>query len=187
MRRLRASGVVLGRDLARDNDAADAVGAEVGFSSRLSLRPFACRAIGAENEEEEGCSDNEDSRDNERDSPCLMWLKAILKEGIIHSWHNEIGDTTTEITESTSQGIGSSNDILVEKSSRPHLAGHKAATKNANEEPERIKTRDIEYGAGEEGGNGSSQETAGKGHARTKVITARPCNKTNDETGLCIS
>src|SRR6266699_2295130 len=99
MRRLRASGVVLGRDLARDNDATDAVSAEVSFGSRLSLRPFARRAIGAENEEEEGCGDNEDSRDNEGDSPCLVWLKAILEEGIIHSWHNEIGDTTTEITE----------------------------------------------------------------------------------------
>ena len=62
---------------------------------------------------------------------------------VIYGRHHEVRDATTRVTPATDQRIRRANDVSVEEASSPHLAGHKCASENTNEEPDGIQTSGI--------------------------------------------
>ena len=64
----------------------------------------------------------------------------VLDERVEDSWHDEVCDSTTCVTPSTGQRVGSSDDILVKETSRPNLARHEGTTEDTNEESDGVET-----------------------------------------------
>jgi len=68
-------GILFLRNLARDVDdvAADAVVGEVMLRGEVALGPFARRGVGADEEHGDGCSGDDNERDDEGNAPGDMW------------------------------------------------------------------------------------------------------------------
>ena len=60
----------------------------------------------------------------------------IVYQWVEDSRHNKVGNPTTGISPSTSQGVCSTNNVLVEEASGPNLARDEGTTKDADEETE---------------------------------------------------
>jgi hypothetical protein len=58
---------------------------------------------------------------------CYLEARVVSDRSDLHS--------TTGVSPSSSESIGSTNDILVKEPSTPYLARHKCGTENTNEEP----------------------------------------------------
>jgi len=106
-----------------DGTLADAVGTEVGLSCLLAFRPLASRAV--VRKEEHKCSSryNEDTWNDKGDSPCSVRSQATLDKAVENGRHGEVGDTASRVAKTTSDGISGADDVLVEESSAPYLAG----------------------------------------------------------------
>lgn len=79
-----------------------------------------------------------------------------MDEGVIHCRHDKIGNTATRVPPSTSQGIGSSNNLLVKEPGTPDLTGDKRASQDTNEKAQCDQT----LGVGDEAGHGSRDGAA---------------------------
>ena len=107
----------------------------------MSFRPFACRSVGAQQQHEDGRGSDQDEWNHEGNTPRFVRSEVVsVNKRIIDGRHNKVGDTTTGVAQTTSEGIGRANDILVEETSAPYLTGNEAATKDADEESKSQKT-----------------------------------------------
>jgi hypothetical protein len=59
-------------------------------------------------------------------------------ERVVNGRHGEVGDSSASVTETSSNGVGRADDVLVEEACRPYLAWYEAATEDADEESERV-------------------------------------------------
>ncbi|KAF2466748.1 uncharacterized protein BDR25DRAFT_359256 [Lindgomyces ingoldianus] len=75
-----------------------------------------------------------DTRYNEGNTPGLMLAKATVAKRVVDSRHQEVDDTSTEITKPSSQGIGGPEDTFVEGTSRLYLTRDEASTKDSDDE-----------------------------------------------------
>jgi len=104
-----------------------------------AFRPLASRSVGAQQDEKHRDCHDEDTGDNERDSPSKMWSKSLLgNKRVVDGRHRKVRYASTSIAEACSYAVRSANDVLVEKSRRPDLAWHEATAKNADEESQRV-------------------------------------------------
>ena len=107
----------------------------------------------------------------------------ILHEGVVDGRHDKVCDTTTGVTETSSQGVGSTNNVLIVETSCPYLARHERATEDTNEESEDIQAGSTGDGTSQEGGNGTKEQASGECVSRTEAIASRTGNQTNEESG----
>lgn len=123
----------------------DTVGLERFGDVEVAFGPLAGWAIWAEKDHEDGCGDDEDEWNDEGNSPCIVWSETTAaNERLVDCWHDEVGDSTTGVTPSTSQSVGCTDDILVEETSRPDLARHERTTEDTNEKSNGEKTAGVE-------------------------------------------
>lgn len=108
---------------------------------------------------------------------------AVVEKRIKDSWHDEICDTTSCVTPSSCQGIGSTNDVLVKETSRPYLARDETTTKDSDEESNDIETCWCRDCASESSWERADEKAGGEGDARAEAITSRPSDQANEETG----
>merc|ERR1711939_38408 len=109
---------------------------KVCLSNGVTLTPFAAGGILAKEENTESHEDNDDARDNERNTPSSMRSQTSVQKRVVYRWHEEVRHATSSITEACSDSICRTDNILVEEPSRPHLTGHEAATQYTDEESE---------------------------------------------------
>jgi hypothetical protein len=55
-------------------------------------------------------------------------------------WHDEISYTTAKISKTTSECIGSTDDVFVEEAGGPDLARNEGTTQNSNEETNGVES-----------------------------------------------
>lgn len=104
-----------------------------------TLRPLSGRGVGAQQNKKCCNRDDQDTGDDKGYPPCHVLGKSLLgNERVVDSWHGEICDTASSVAKASSDGVGGTNDVLVEEACRPHLTWHKATTKDADEESQRI-------------------------------------------------
>ena len=60
----------------------------------------------------------------------------VLDEGIEDGGHDKVGHSASRVSESSCQGVCSTDYVLVEEAGRPDLAGNEATAEDANEEPD---------------------------------------------------
>ena len=83
----------------------------------MALAPLPSRGIGAADEHSNGRDRDNDERYNECHPPCDVGCKMlILYQGVEDGRHQEVGDTPSSVTETPSQGVGCSDNVLVEES-----------------------------------------------------------------------
>ena len=155
----------------RDDVALDAVFGQILLGGEMAVLPFSGGGIGAQEQHCNGDGDDDDEGDDESHSPGLVGGHVlILDEGVEDCRHQEVCDTTSSIAKACNQSVARANDVLVEESSRPYLARHKAAAQNTDEETESHET----LGAGDctckHGGYGARKQTGCKGVSRADEI-----------------
>lgn len=144
-----AAGGVIGGDI--DDVRVGGLGT-VFFHPDVAFGPFAHGRVVTSKEHSHSQGHDDDEWNHIGDAPCLVWRETLgMDEGVIHSRHDKICDTTTRVSPTTSQGIGCSNNLLIKEPGAPDLAGDKCASKNANEEAQCDQTLRI----GDEAGHGS--------------------------------
>lgn len=153
------------------------------FDSSVTLTPLASWCVVAEDNKAYRNENDEDTRDHKRHPPRLVRGKTILHQSLVHRRHDKVSDASTEVSKSTGKRIGRTNNILVEESSRPDLAGHKAASEDTNEEPKRVQTGGVENGSSKEGGYCTGEQAASEGQTRAEAITCRAGNEAHDQCG----
>ena len=171
---------------ARDGDdgAFDSVRAEVGLGALETVSPLASGSVFATEEEGQGDSSNQDARNNEGNTPSnVAGETVVLHKRGVDGRHDEVSDTTTGVTETGSQGVGGTNNVLIVETSCPYLARHERATKNTNEESENVEASSILDGTSQEGRDSTKKQAASECVSGTEAITSRASNQTNKESG----
>lgn len=105
------------------------------FHRSVALIPLASRCILAKDNEADGHKDNQDARDHKRHSPRLVRRQTIVDQSLVHGWHDKISNSSTEVSQPTSQRVRSADNILIEEPRGPDLAGHETSSEDTNEEP----------------------------------------------------
>ena len=148
----------------------------------MSVLPLSSWAILAceENTHSDGCDDDE--WNNECDSPGDVRSKSlILDKRIEDSGHDEVSDSTTRVTPTTSQGVRCPDDVLVEEAGGPDLTRDEGSTEDTDEE---AKHDDAGWGSHETSHGGwdcTCKQAADEYVARAEAITERTSDKTNDK------
>lgn len=93
-----------------------------------------------------------------------------------NGWHDEVRDSTAGIAESACQRIGSSNNVLVEKTCAPDLAWHEAAAENTNEETESHEAGGVRNEASHERWDGTSKQACGECVSWANGVAHGACN-----------
>lgn len=167
-----------------DNGAFDGVLAKVALSGLETVGPFAGRGVIAAKEESDGDSGNQNARDDESDTPSAVGGHVlVVEEGIVDGGHDEVCDTTTSVTETGGQGVGSADDVLVKETSGPYLARYERSTQNTDEKSDGVEAGRARDGSSKEGRNGTDEKASSKGVAGTETIASRTSNKTNQKGG----
>lgn len=96
---------------------------------------------------------------------------SLVNKRVEDGRHQEVGDATASIAKTTSEGIGSTNNILVEEAGRPDLTRNEAATENAHKETKSQQTLHSSDGPSQSSGNGTNQEASSKGVPGTEAVT----------------
>ena len=123
------------------------------------------------------------SRDDTDSTPCLFRVTIIdnLEEGEQGRSHDQLGDTSTQVSPSTTQGIGSSNNFLGEHARGPVLTHHKTATSNANEETKDHKTCCTVDKSCTGSGNGSNTKDQHEQNTGTVLVTEGSKEETHED------
>ena len=169
-------GGFLGADFAGDLDdvTGDAVLGEVLLGGEVAVAPLAGGGVGADQQEGDGGGDDDDEGDNEGDSPRLVRGEArVVDKRVEDCGHQEVCDTTSGVAEACGEGVARANHVLIEESSRPYLAGHKATPEDTDEEPESHETFGVGDGTGKHCGYGASQQAACEGVSGAVEIAHR--------------
>ena len=185
----RRGGCFLG-DSSRDVDyiGSDAVVSKIVLCGLMAFTPFASGSVGADEEEGDGCSDNDDERDDKGDAPGLVRCETSgLDEGVEDGRHEKVGHTAAGITEAACEGVGGADDVLVKETGRPDLAGDEAATQNTHEESESKEALGVGDSSGAHCWDRTSKKTACEGFSRPEAITKRSCNESDKEAKRAIS
>jgi hypothetical protein len=122
-------------DLAGDVDDGGFDGGVVVRGHLHAFRPLSGGRIGTE-QDEEGCyTYDQDSWDDEGDSPSDVGGEPLLgHERVVDGRHGEVGDASSGIAEAGGDGVCCADYVLVEEASRPYLAWYKATAKDTDEE-----------------------------------------------------
>ena len=140
--------------------------------SQVTVSPLSSRSILAEDEHEDCDGAYDDERHDECDSPGNMGAQVLMvNQGVKDGWHNEVGDSTSSVTPSTSKRIACSDHVLVEKSGRPHLARYEGTTQDTDEESNHVEARGTRYSASQGSRDSSKQQASGESHSRAETIT----------------
>ena len=123
------------------------------------------------------------SRDDTDSTPCLFRVTIIdnLEEGEQGRSHDQLGDTSTQVSPSTTQGIGSSNNFLGEHSGCPVLAHHKGTSSNTNEETKDGKASGTVDKSSTGSRDGSSTEDKGKEDTGSILVTEGSEEETHED------
>lgn len=105
----------------------------------------------------------------------------IADERVVDGGHDEVSNTTTSVTKTSSQGVCGSDDVLVEESSGPYLARDERATEYTNEETDGVEASRAGDGTSQESGDSTDEQACCKGDARAKAITCGTSDETNQE------
>ena len=158
--------------------------AKVVLSGLVTVGPLAGWCILTKEKESKGYADDDDTRNNEGYSPSDVLAQVVVGDkGGVDGRHEEVCDTTTSVTETGSERVGGTNNLLVEETSGPYLARHEATTEDTDEETDGVKSSSGLNGASEECRDGANDETSGKGPPWSKAITRWTSNKTNEKSG----
>lgn len=137
----RGPSVVAVSDAARNIDdvgshsGINAVRVEILLGMEVAICPLARRRILAQEEETHTTAEQADDGHDEGQPPSLArGVATCMNKRVVNCGHDEVGDSTTSVTPAARQGIGGSNNILIEESSTPHLAGNESGTENTDEE-----------------------------------------------------
>ena len=108
-----------------DHVACDAVAGEIFLRGMVALRPLPGRRVRADEDHGNGRGCDNDKGHDEADAPGDMGTKSTgNNERIKDGRHEEVGDAASRITEAGGEGIGGTDNVLVEEASRPDLTGH---------------------------------------------------------------
>lgn len=166
------------------NDSAlESVGAKVAFGNLETIGPFTSGGIIAAEEEGQGNSGNQNTRNNEGYTPSNVAGKALVRhERSVDGRHDEVCDTTTGVTKTSGQGVGGADDVLVVETGCPYLARYERATKNTNEESENIETSGTCNGTSQEGGESTKKQATSECVSGTEAITSRTSDQTDEKS-----
>lgn len=106
----------------------------------------------------------------------------VLDERIKDGWHHEVSNSTSGVAKSSCQCVCSSNDILIEETGTPNLAGNERSTQNTNEESKSNETFRCCNETSHRSGDSSRKQTADENISRTKAIAKRTGNGTDDQS-----
>ena len=166
-----------------DDSTLKTVLTKVVLSSLVTVGPLACWCVLAAEEKSNGSANDDHTRNDKRHPPSsVLGHVLVLDEGVVDGRHQEVGDSTTSITKTSSERVGSTNNFLVKETSSPYLARYEATTENTNEETDRVKTGRVLDGTCEEGRDGTDNETSSKGPSWSKAITSWTSDKTNEKS-----
>ena len=128
-----------------------------------------------------GKSDN--GRDDRDSTPGPLGIVVVkdLEERKEEGSHDELGDSTSEVTPSTDQSVGGSNNVLGEHTGGPVLAHDKSTSSNSNE-----KTKDGESFSGVDqsgagGRDGCTAKNDGKEDTGSVLVASRSESETHKD------
>ena len=108
---------------------------EILLGAEVTLAPFASWCIWAADQEGSSDRDDADERYDESDTPRDMGREMLIRhQRIENGGHQKVGHSSSSIPETSSEGVGGTDNVLVEEASGPYLARHKRATQNTNKE-----------------------------------------------------
>jgi hypothetical protein len=94
---------------------------------------------------------------------------------------NLLCDATTRVAPASNQRVGSADDISVEESSGPDLAGNERAPENTDEEPNSVETGGVVRSASERRRDGADEQAADEDETGSKSIAERAGNSSHDQ------
>jgi hypothetical protein len=104
-----------------------------------ALRPFSGRGVRAQHDKKCRHGHDQDAGNDKGDSPSHVRSEPLLgHERVVDGWHGEVGNSSACVTKASSDGVGRADDVLVEEACGPYLARYEAATKDADEESQRV-------------------------------------------------
>ena len=159
---------------------------QIMLGGEVAFAPFSCRGVGTNQQHHDGGGNDDDEWDNESHSPCLVGRQTgLVDEGVEDGRHQEVCDPSSSVAEACSERVARANDVLVEKSSRPYLARHKATAKDTDEETESQETFGTGDCACKRGGYGANQQTGCECVSRPVEIAHRTSKETDKKTKRC--
>lgn len=157
----------------------------VGLDSLLALRPLAGGAVVAEDEHADGDGNDQDEGDDKGDAPGDVGSQLLVgDERVKDGRHDKVGDAATGVAPAGGQGVGGTDDVLVKEGGGPDLAGDKGTAEDTDEEAQGNEAIGGGDGTGEDGGDGTEEEAAGKGDLGTKVVAGRAGDDSDDEAAM---
>lgn len=157
--------------------------AEVVINGVQAVFPATKRGVGAEEEQASCDNEDEDTRDNKVDTPGDVGpLVLVSDEGVVNGRHDEVGNTSTSVTETGSDGVGGTDNVLVEEPSHPYLARNERTTEDTDEETVCVKTSCVLHTSSTESGNGTSNEADSEGPSRSEKVTKVTSKQTDEKT-----
>lgn len=176
------NGILCGSDRnVDDNGGVDGVFTKIVLGCLRTVCPLARGCVRAQDEKCQCHDDDDDTRDDECHSPGDVGGQTIGYQAVVDGGHEEVSDASTSVTKTSSQSIGSADNVLVVETSRPYLARHKAAAQDADEEATSVQLVDVVYCAREEGGNGANQKTSCKCVSWPESVTRRTSDQADQK------
>lgn len=99
-------------------------------------------------------------------------------------WSSVLSNTATSISKASSKRVGSANDLLVEPSSAPDLAGDECTAQNANEEAQSNQALGTRDKTSHDCGKRSGEQKPDEDQARTEAITQRASDESDEESSV---
>ena len=121
-------------------------------------------------EDEKSQTEGNDGGDNRHSTPGLLGIATVkdFEEREKRRSHNELGNTSTEVTPATNQRVRSSDNILGEHTACPVLAHDECTTGGANEKTEDGKaSRTVHQSSAGRGNGGTAQDDS---HQDTRPV-----------------
>ena len=107
--------------------------------------------------------------------------KNTLEKREEHRTHDELGDTTSEVTPATHKGVGSADDLLGEHTARPVLAHDEGTSGNTNEQTKDGKASGTVDETSERRRDGRSAEDDGEEDAGSELVAGGSEEETHED------
>ena len=114
-----------------------------------------------------------------------------MHKTVEHRGHDEVGDTTSGISQASREGIGSADNVLVVEARCPYLARNKATSVDTDEETASVKLTGVVHSTSEEGGDGTNEEASSESISRADPVaswardqTHQKCSSQADDVGV---
>jgi hypothetical protein len=102
-------------------------------------------------------------------------------EVVEKSWHDEVCDSTTGVTEATGERVCSSDNVLVKETCRPDLARYERATEDTDEESQNDESLSVVNGECQSSGECTSKQAASEDISWAETIAKWSSNNTYNE------